>query len=180
MPETSSSMLPLGTKIPSFSLATACGQPWSLPVDSAGTLVVFMCNHCPYVVHVAATLSRIHAVCETYTIAMIGINSNNIITHPDDAPDKMITCAEAYGWDFPQLFDETQETAKAFSATCTPDVFLYDADGKLYYRGQFDDSRPNQGESDGRDLLHAIDAMMAGNPPPEDQQRSIGCNIKWK
>ena len=92
---------------------------------------------------------------------MIGINSNNIQTHPQDAPDKMIASAEMYGWDFPYLFDETQETAKAFAATCTPDVFMYDSDGKLYYRGQLDDSRPNQGESDGRDLKNAIDSMIA-------------------
>ena len=173
-------MVPIGTQMPTFSLASASGDPWSFSGDTAGTLIVFMCNHCPFVVHVASTLVRIHTYCKTNNIAMIGINSNNIQTHPQDAPDKMIASAEMYGWDFPYLFDETQVTAKAFAATCTPDVFMYDSDGKLYYRGQLDDSRPNQGESDGRDLKNAIDSMIAGNPPPEEQKPSIGCNIKWK
>ena len=180
MPATPSSMVPIGTQIPSFSLASASGEQWSTSSDSAGMLVVFMCNHCPFVVHVASTLVQVHALCKSNSISMVGINSNNIQTHPDDAPDKMILCAQKYGWEFPYLFDETQETAKAFAATCTPDAFLYDSDGKLYYRGQFDDSRPNQGNSDGSDLKNAIHAMVSSDPPPEDQLPSIGCNIKWK
>ncbi|MBC8201963.1 MAG: thioredoxin family protein [Planctomycetes bacterium] len=180
MPVTPSSMVPIGTQMPPFSLATESGAPWSPQDNSAGTLVVFMCNHCPFVVHIASTLVQIHALCEANSISMVGINSNNIQTHPDDAPDKMILCAQEYGWNFPYLFDETQKTAKAFAATCTPDTFLYGSDGKLFYRGQFDDSRPNQGISDGRDLQNAIHALVSGDPPPEDQQPSIGCNIKWR
>ncbi len=173
-------MVPLGTQIPTFSLPDAHGEQWSPREDSAGTLVIFMCNHCPFVVHVANTLVGTHALCKSNCIEMVGINSNDVATYPDDAPDNMIKTAKQYGWDFPYLFDATQEVAKSFQATCTPDVFLFNAAGKLYYRGQFDDSRPNSDVSTGKDIIDALLALSSGMPSPPNQKPAIGCNIKWK
>ena len=180
MVETASSMVPLGTQMPSFSLHDSAGGLWAPREGSAGTLVVFMCNHCPFVVHVAKTLVDIQVLCTSNNIEMIGINSNDVAAYPDDAPEKMIQSAEQYGWEFPYLIDETQEVAKSFQATCTPDVYLYDSQGKLYYRGQFDKSRPSQGESNGENLVQAIESLILGKAPPSEQAPSIGCNIKWK
>ena len=177
---TPSAMIQLGTQIPPFSLSDANGNSWS-PNTGTATLVIFMCNHCPYVIHGAELLKTIHGVCKENGVAMCGINSNDISTHPDDSPEKMLEAAVNYSWTFPYLFDETQAVAKQFGATCTPDVFLFGADGKLYYRGQFDNTRPNDGiKGDGADLISAIQQMVNGDPSPENQTPAVGCNIKWK
>ncbi|MDP6541567.1 MAG: thioredoxin family protein [Phycisphaerales bacterium] len=180
MSETPSAMIPLGTQMPPFSLPDACGTEWSQPHGNAGYLVVFMCNQCPFVIHVAHTLNAIAQRCKEVDVQMIGINSNDTSVYLDDAPEMMIETAKEFGWEFPYLVDETQEVAKAFQATCTPDVFLYDKGKQLYYRGQFDDSRPSVGSSDGSDLLAAINRLHSDKKPPDGQKPSIGCNIKWK
>jgi len=181
MAVTPSATSQLGTQLPTFSLPDTSGNDWSPPSDSAGTLVVFICNHCPYVVHVADVLCEVHGQCEDAGIAMCGINSNDIIAYPDDSPEAMGRTASNCNWTFPYLFDASQDVARQFGATCTPDVFLYDREGKLYYRGQFDGTRPKDGAtSDGCDLKNAIDEMVQGNPSPKDQHPSIGCSIKWK
>ena len=177
---TPSAMIQLGTQMPPFSLSDANGNSWS-PTDGTSTLVVFMCNHCPYVIHVAELLETMNQTCREHGIAMCGINSNDVEAYPDDSPEMMLETAAKYNWTFPYLFDETQEVAKQFGATCTPDVFLFDGDGILYYRGQFDASRPNDGTTaNGSDLTSAMQQMVDGNPPPEDQKPAVGCNIKWK
>jgi len=139
-----------------------------------------MCNHCPYVIHVATILAKIEEVCSTSGIQMIGINANDVEAYPDDSPANMAKSAQLHGWHFPYLFDETQNVAKAFRATCTPDAFLFDASNQLYYRGQFDDSRPLGGVANGVDLIHALQEMLNGAAPPVDQKPSTGCNIKWR
>ena len=177
---TPSAMVQLGTQMSSFSLPDANGNEWS-PTSGTATLVVFMCNHCPYVIHVAELLESMHQVCREHGIAMCGINSNDVDTYPEDSPEMMLETATSYGWTFPYLFDETQEVAKEFGATCTPDVFLFDGDGNLFYRGQFDSSRPNDdAKGDGSDLISAIQQMVNGDPSPENQMPAVGCNIKWK
>lgn len=180
MAQTPSAMVELKTRIPEFSLSDAHGTPFVLPSDAVGTLVVFMCNHCPFVIHVADLLEDIHAECQKNGITMIGINSNDIEAYPDDSPEQMIETASRFGWTFHYLFDADQSVATSFQATCTPDVFLYDKNGELYFRGQFDDSRPSSGVADGVDLKKAVQSMLQGDSPPEHQQPSIGCNIKWK
>ena len=185
MVETPSEMLPLGTKMPSFSLEDAVtGKMVSDRDASAGkkaTLVMFICNHCPFVKHVMDGLGRIAADYIPKGVAVVAINSNDIASHPDDAPANMKKLAVSRGWRFPFLFDDTQEVAKNFKAACTPDFFLYDAGGKLAYRGQLDDSRPGNGiPVTGRDLRAALDAILAGKPAAASQKPSIGCNIKWK
>ena len=181
MTETPSAMISIGTPMPAFSLPDSSGITWAISENKVGYLIVFMCNHCPFVVHVADTLKRIANRCGEVGIEMVGINSNDAVAYPADAPDKMVEAAIAYGWTFPYLVDESQDVARAFQAACTPDVFLYDGQRNLYYRGQLDDSRPSSSvPSDGQDLLGAIDRLLAENSPPEDQKPSIGCNIKWK
>ena len=181
MAATPSTMIPIGTTMPSFSLPDAKEIMRSPSSTTSGTLVVFMCNHCPFVIHVAKVLSEMHAKCETAGIEMYGINSNDIEAYPDDRPEQMVKTASKYDWTFPYLFDATQEVAKLFGAVCTPDVFLYDRNMKLFYRGQLDDSRPDDDSiPDGRDLQHAIDQMIDGNPPPSEQKPAIGCSIKWR
>jgi peroxiredoxin len=180
MAQTPSAMVSLQTRMPEFSLTDANGTPCELSDDSKGTLIIFMCNHCPFVIHVASLLEEIHTLCEASGIQMIGINSNDIEAYPDDSPENMIETAQRFKWTFPYLFDGTQEVARAFQATCTPDVFLYDSESGLYYRGQLDDSRPSSGTADGEDLKNAIQALLANSPPPDDQKPAVGCNIKWK
>jgi peroxiredoxin len=146
-----------------------------------GLLVIFMCNHCPFVMHVADELARFARQYQEKGLAIVGINSNDTNTHPQDSPEQMVHEAEKRGYTFPYLFDETQEVAKAYRAACTPDFFLFDRDGRLVYRGQFDSSRPDSGiPVTGEDLRAAADAVLAGRPVPADQKPSIGCNIKWK
>jgi thiol-disulfide isomerase/thioredoxin len=146
-----------------------------------GLLVIFMCNHCPFVKHVAGELARLASDYMPKGLSVVGINSNDAGTHPEDSPERMIHEAEERGYPFPYLYDEMQEVAQAYKAACTPDFFLYDARRRLVYRGQLDDSRPSNGiPVTGRDLRGAIDAVLAGKPVPEKQVPSIGCNIKWK
>jgi len=182
MVKTASTMLPLGTLAPDFSLFNVDGRTVSRD-DYAGKplLVMFICNHCPFVKHIADELARLGAEYSTRGVAIVAINSNDPSTHPDDSPERMVHEAESRGYVFPYLFDEDQEIAKAYRAACTPDFFLFDAAHRLVYRGQLDDSRP---KSDipvtGRDLRAALDAVLAGQPVAEKQRASLGCNIKWK
>ena len=166
--------------MPTFSLPDAHGCIWYTSEEKSGTLVIFICNHCPFVIHVAKTLCEIKTQCDEMNIEMVCINSNDQVAYPADSTEKMLETMSEFGWTFPYLVDETQEVAKAFGATCTPDIFLFDANQKLYYRGQFDDSRPRSGESDGHDLLGALKELELGNTPPKVQKPAIGCNVKWK
>ena len=179
---TPSTMLPLGTKAPDFSLPDPSGKKVSL-ADFAGKpalLVVFMCNHCPYVKHVAAGLAQLAKDYQSKGAAVVGISSNDIKSHPDDVPAKMAEEAKLRGYTFPYLFDESQSVAKAYRAACTPDFYVFDRDQKLAYRGQMDASRPDSGiPVTGKDLRAALDAVLAGKVPADDQKPSIGCNIKW-
>jgi peroxiredoxin len=179
---TPSTMLPLGTKAPAFSLPDPSGKTVSLS-DFAGKpalLVVFMCNHCPYVKHVAAGLAQLAKDYQAKGAAVVGISSNDIKSHPHDAPAKMAEEAKLRGYTFPYLFDETQAVAKAYRAACTPDFYVFDREQKLVYRGQMDASRPDSGiPVTGSDLRAALDAVLAGKAPAAEQKPSIGCNIKW-
>lgn len=183
MVRTASTMLPLGTSAPDFTLPDYDGTPKSLADcrGEKGTLIVFMCNHCPYVKHVASELAKLADDYAAKGVATVGISSNDAAAYPDDSPEKMKEEAAAQGYHFPYLYDETQQVAAAYHAACTPDFYLFDADLKLVYRGQLDDTRPKQDQTpDGRDLRAAIDALLAGQAIAEVQKPSIGCNIKWK
>lgn len=183
MVETASTMLTLGTQAPDFSLPDTEGKTVSLSdfADAPALLVIFMCNHCPYVKHVAAGLAALAREYQQHGVAVVGINANDADNYPNDAPAKMAEEVKARGYTFPYLFDETQEVAKAYRAACTPDFFVFDKDRKLVYRGQMDDSRPgNNAPVTGRDLRAALDAVLAGEPVAEQQKPSLGCNIKWK
>jgi len=183
MARTPSTMLPLGTKAPDFSLVNVDGRTVSLS-DFNGApalLVVFMCNHCPFVKHLAAPLAQFGHEYMQKKVAVVGINSNDVASYPADSPEQMVHEAEVQVYTFPYLYDETQEVAKAYRAACTPDFFLFDRDQGLVYRGQFDSSRPDNGKPiTGADLRAAIDAVLARKKPSDDQLPSIGCNIKWK
>ena len=181
MAATESQMLPLGTPAPGFSLPDTAGRRWSLPDDAPAVLVMFICNHCPFVIHVREELARIGRDYGSRGVAIFAINANDVTTHPDDGPDKMAVEAERAGYTFPYLFDESQSVAKAYRAACTPDFFLFDGDRRLVYRGQLDDSRPGNGTPvDGRDLRAAMDAVLQGRDVDPSQKPSIGCNIKWR
>ena len=176
-------MLPLGSAAPNFSLPNVDGSTVSLSDFDGrpGLLVIFMCNHCPFVIHLRSDLASFADEYQERGLAVVGISSNDVENYPQDGPDKMKEEAEAAGYRFPYLFDESQDVAKAYHAACTPDFFLFDKDHKLVYRGQFDDSRPDSGiPVTGEDLRAACDAVLAGQPVPADQKPSIGCNIKWK
>ncbi|NUM54988.1 MAG: thioredoxin family protein [Candidatus Hydrogenedentes bacterium] len=181
---TPSQMIPLGTKAPAFSLPdTVSGKVVSLSdfKEKHGLLVMFICNHCPYVKHIAPELAKIGRYYQDKGIGIVAISANDITTHPDDSPEKMKQEAMSRGYEFPYLYDESQEVAKAYSAACTPDLFLFDDHMKLVYRGQLDDSRPgNNIPVTGKDLRTALDALLLGNTMPGPQRPSIGCNIKWK
>jgi peroxiredoxin len=183
MVATASTMSPLGSKAPDFSLPDSEGRTVSrTDFESASALVVmFICNHCPFVKHIAEGLAALGRDYQPRGVAIVAINSNDVKTHPDDSPPKMAEEVKTRGYTFPYLFDETQETAKAFGAACTPDFFLYDKEHRLVYRGQLDDSRPdNDVPVTGADLRAALEAMLAGQPVATDQKPSIGCNIKWQ
>ncbi len=184
MAETLSTMLTLGTRVPAFSLENAADGRTVSPedyADSPALLIMFICNHCPFVKHVIDGVTSLAADYLPRGVGIIAINSNDRVGYPQDAPENMKRLADELGWDFPFVFDETQEVAKAFRAACTPDFFLFDAAGQLAYRGQLDDSRPGNGiPVTGSDLRAAIDAVLAGEPVREDQKASIGCNIKWR
>jgi peroxiredoxin len=180
---TPSQMLPLGTVAPSFALPDFDGRRVSLDdfPNAKGYLVVFMCNHCPFVKHIREQLAGLGRDCAQWGIAMIGINANDWDKYPDDSPPRMREEAQQWGYTFAYLLDDSQAIAKAYQAACTPDFFLFDADRKLVYRGQLDDSRPTNGKPvTGKDLRDAIAAVLEGRAVPEDQIPSIGCNIKWK
>ncbi|QSR87218.1 thioredoxin family protein [Candidatus Methylacidiphilum infernorum] len=177
-------MLPLGTQAPGFALPDAIsGKIYTLDDFKAypALLVMFICNHCPYVKHIRGHLVQMIAKYQKEGLAAVAINSNDIQRYPDDSPEKMKEEALQYGYTFPYLFDETQETAKAYRAACTPDFFLFDKDRKLVYRGRYDESRPNSPlEVTGADLSRAIEAVLRGEKVDTDQKPSIGCSIKWK
>ena len=184
MARTPSTMLSLGTSLPSFSLpdvvsgrtVTADGV-----AGAKGTLVMVLCNHCPFVKHVMGEIGRVGADAVARGIGVAAINANDVAAYPDDAPDKMKELARSEGWKFPYLFDASQAVAKSFRAACTPDFFLFDAKGTLVYRGQLDGSRPGNDVSvTGRDLRRAVEALASGRPITGEQLPSIGCNIKWK
>ena len=182
MAATPSTMLPLGTTAPDFSLPDAVSGAVVSRADLAGRplLVMFICNHCPFVKHIRDELA---AIGRDYAerAAIVAISSNDVENYPDDSPAKMKTEAEDAGYVFPYLVDESQEVAKAYHAACTPDFFLFDAGHQLFYRGQLDDSRPKNGKPvTGQDLRAALNAVLAGEPAPAAQTPSIGCNIKWK
>ncbi len=179
----STMLLPLGAQAPAFRLPDAEGRVVSLEdfASAPALLVIFMCNHCPYVKHVADKLAELARQYQQQGVAVVGINSNDIENFPEDAPQKMREEIELRGYTFPYLFDETQEVAKAYSAACTPDFFLFDKDRRLVYRGQMDDSRPsNDVPVTGNDLTAAVEAVLADRQPAEEQKPSLGCNIKWK
>ena len=177
-------MQPLGMEVPSFSLpdvstgkAVHHGDYRGRP----GLLVMFICNHCPYVVHLREALAQFGREYGERGLGIVAISSNDAVAYPDDAPEKMKKEAASVGYTFPYCFDETQEVAKAYGAACTPDFFLFDGEMRLAYRGQFDDTRPGSGrEPTGADLRSAADAVLAGVRPDAAQIPSIGCNIKWK
>ncbi len=179
---TPSTMLPLGTAAPEFSLLNTDGNTVSLAdvSDAPALLVAFMCNHCPYVKHIGDGLAKMARDFQSKGAAVIAISSNSVESHPADGPDKMAEEARERGYTFPYLYDETQEVAKAYTAACTPDFFLFDGDRNLYYRGQMDDSRPGGDiPVTGSDLRSALESLLAGEVPPDGQNPSIGCNIKW-
>ena len=183
MVKTASTMLPLGTRAPDFRLPGVDGREVSLS-DYAGApalLVIFMCNHCPFVKHVAPELVRLHDDYANKGVVMVGISSNDVQAYPQDNLENMQKEAIAQGYEFPYLIDESQSVAKAYKAACTPDFYLFDSKQRLVYRGQLDDSRPQSSKPlTGIDLRNAIDHLLAGQEVPSDQKPSIGCNIKWK
>ncbi|MGB6151090.1 MAG: thioredoxin family protein [Pricia sp.] len=184
MSRTPSNMLPLGTTAPEFSLMdTVTDKTMNLQAlkGEKGTVIMFICNHCPFVKHVNSEIVKLATSYQKEGVEFIAISSNDVENYPQDAPDLMKKNAKQEGYTFPYLYDGTQETAKAYDAACTPDFYLFDADLKLVYRGQLDDSRPGNGiPLTGKDLRKALDAMLSGQPIDENQKPSLGCNIKWK
>ena len=183
MVKTASTMLPLGTKAPEFSLPNIDGSTVSLSdfAEAKGLLVVFMCNHCPFVKHLRTQLADFSNEYQAKGLAVVGISSNDVANYEDDSPEKMKEEAADAGYTFPYLYDESQAVAKAYRAACTPDFFLFDGSRELAYRGQFDGSRPSLDVPvTGNDLRTACDTVLAGRQPMGDQHPSIGCNIKWK
>lgn len=180
---TPSVMPELGKGASAFRLKSTEGK-WIDSRDKIGqepTLVMFICNHCPYVKHIRKELGVITKNLMDQGLKVVGINSNDAVKYPEDSPEKMVVEKESAGWHFPYVFDETQSVAKAYKAACTPDFFLYDREGKLVYRGQFDDSRPGNGiPVTGKDLKTACENVLQGKKISSDQKPSIGCNIKWK
>jgi peroxiredoxin len=181
---TPSTMISLGTKAPEFTLPdTVSGKNLSLQnlKSEKGTLIMFICNHCPFVKHVNAELVKLASDYIPKGISFIAISSNDVSTHPDDSPDKMKQVAKELGYPFPYLYDESQNVARTYDAACTPDFFIYDKNLKLVYRGQLDDSRPSNGiPATGKDIRSALDNLLAGKEISSEQKPSIGCNIKWK
>ena len=179
-----STMLSLGTKAPEFQLPDAVsGETISLQTFAGrqGLLVMFICRHCPFVKHIQGELAKLGKDYADANLGMVAISANDADNYPDDAPDKLKEMAQALGFTFPFCHDQTQETAQAYTAACTPDFFLFDANQELVYRGQLDDSRPSNGiPVTGKDLRAAIDAVLGSQPVNSEQKPSIGCNIKWK
>lgn len=184
MAQTPSSMIPLGTTAPAFTLPdTVSGKVLSLDAikGARGTVVMFLCNHCPFVKHVNDGLVIAASDYAAKGIAFVAISSNDAAHYPEDAPERMAQVAKQLGYPFPYLHDESQDVARAYHAACTPDLYLFDANLACVYRGQFDDARPGNGVPvTGRDLRAAMDALLAGRPVNPAQKPSVGCNIKWK
>lgn len=183
MARTPSTMLELGTAAPDFRLPDATGKETALGdfAEAKGLVVAFICNHCPFVIHIREGLAQFGRDYQEGSLAIVAINSNDTMSYPDDAPDRMLEEIETAGYVFPYLVDDSQEVARAYRAACTPDFFLFDADRRLAYRGQFDASRPDSAiPVTGNDLRAAADAVLAGETPAADQRPSLGCNIKWK
>ena len=182
MVKTASTMLALETQMPEFSLEDVMTGQTVSSSDFAGrpTLVMFICAHCPFVKHLEQGLSDLAEEYATKEVSLVAIMSNDVDGYPDDAPDKLKAQAETHGWTFPYLYDADQSVAKAFTAACTPDFFVFDKSGKLVYRGQFDNSRPGDGTPvTGDDVRRALTSVVADAPVQTDQKPSIGCNIKW-
>jgi peroxiredoxin len=183
MVKTASTMLPLGTTAPEFRLPNIDGTTIGLNdvATGKGLVVMFLCNHCPFVKHVAPELVRLTKDYESRGIRFVGISSNDILQYPDDAPEMMKTEAAEQGYTFPYLYDESQAVAQAYRAACTPDFFVFDGGKRLVYRGQLDDSRPGNGKPlNGSDMRRALDQILSGAEVSAEQRPSIGCNIKWK
>ena len=183
MARTPSTMLALGTMAPDFSLLEPLTDKRVSRDDFKGKplLVMFICNHCPYVIHIRAQLAQLTTEFQARGVGMVGINANDVANYPEDSPDHMKLEAVQAGYTFPYLYDETQAVAKAYQAACTPDFFLFDAEHRLVYRGQFDNARPrNEEPVTGADLRQALQAVIDQQPFPEEQKASLGCNIKWK
>ena len=178
-----STMLELGTPAPDFELTDGNGKTWTRQdvAGPAGLLVLFISNHCPYVKHTRDELVRVAADYAGRGLGAVAIGSNDVERYPEDGPAEMAAVAERHHFGFPYLWDEAQDVAGAYQAACTPDLFLFGPDLRLFYRGQLDDSRPGNGRPvTGADLRAALDALLAGRPAPEDQRPSVGCGIKWK
>lgn len=183
MSRTPSTMVPLGTPAPDFALVDLDGNVVRRSdfAEAPALLVMFICNHCPYVVHVREALTDLVRDYQREGVAVVAIQPNDVARYPDDRPERMRAVADEHSFSFPYLYDETQEVALAYRAACTPDFFLYDAAGRLAYRGQLDRARPGNGEPvTGADLTRAVNAVLAGQPVPGEQWPSLGCNIKWK
>lgn len=178
-----SSMMELGTQAPDFELLdTISGKVLSLHSlkSESATVVMFICNHCPFVVHINSKLVEVAKRYQAKGIQFIAINSNSIETHPQDGPQFMPQHAKNVGYSFPYFFDETQQVAKAYGAECTPDFFVFDKNLKCTYRGRFDETRPNMGQSTGKDLSETLEAMLTSREVNKNQLPSMGCNIKWR
>jgi peroxiredoxin len=183
MAKTPSTMLELGTHAPDFSLPDTDGNVVSLHQfeKSPALLVLFICNHCPYVIHIRKELAHLTREFLKKGVAVVAINANDVENYPDDSPEKMAVEKKHNGYSFPYLFDADQSVAKAYHAACTPDFFLFDGNRRLVYRGQFDESRPGNGiPVTGKDLKAAVESLLTGQPVGKDQRPSLGCNIKWK
>jgi len=183
MARTPSTMLELGTSAPNFSLIDPATNKQVSLADFEGQplLVAFICNHCPYVILLKDAFTKFAKNYQAKGLKVVAINANDVANYPDDSPEKMVEDVKEFGYTFPYLFDETQEVAQQYQAACTPDFFMFDADHKLYYRGQFDDARPNTDiPATGADMVNAADALLAGQAAPAQQKASLGCNIKWK
>ena len=184
MARTESKMIELGTEATEFTLYSPKEERFitltSQKSDKAN-LIIFMCNHCPFVKHLNESLSQFAKEYQEKGVSIIAINSNDVENYPEDSPEKMIELADNHNFDFPYLYDETQDVAKVYGAECTPDFFLFDGDLKLVYRGQYDDSRPgNDIPVTGQDLRKAVDNLLEGSQPNPNQKPSVGCGIKWK
>ena len=183
MARTPSNMLDLGTQAPDFSLLnpTTKEQVKLSDFNNKPVIIAFICNHCPYVILIKEVFAKLATEFQEQGVQVIAINSNDVENYPDDSPEKMIIDSDTYNYSFPYLYDENQDVAQKYQAACTPDLYLFDADHKLYYRGQFDDARPNSDiPVTGNDLKNAVENLLAGKPSPENQKPSLGCNIKWK
>ncbi|RBP45921.1 AhpC/TSA family protein [Roseimicrobium gellanilyticum] len=179
----STRILPLGAPAPDFSLPEPGAELVTLADvrEPKGLIVAFLCNHCPFVLHLAKHLGEFAAICEAKGVGFVGISSNDVSRYPADSPEKMQAMVKTYDWTFPYLYDETQSVAQAYRAACTPDFYVFDHELRLTYCGQFDDSRPKNGKPvTGDSLRAAVQALLDGSPPLAEQRPSTGCNIKWK